>query len=108
MTRPWYLWLIACLAVWAVGVVWHGLTLDAVGDLSIVLITWLLAYDVGWRRGRDRTDIEAWLAADMPTQLGALTIAHLEHPAVTAVVVTRGPRLDGKALYTIAAERDDQ
>lgn len=42
----------------------------------------------------------------MPTQLGALTIAHLEHPAVTAVVVTRSPRLDGKALYTITPKGD--
>ena len=71
-----------------------------------VLAIAITAYGWGWRRGRDRTDIEAWLAADMPTQLGALTIAHLEHPAVTAVVVTRGPRLDGKALYTITPKGD--
>ena len=71
-----------------------------------VLAIALTAYGWGWRRGRDRTDIEAWLATDMPTQLGALTIAHLEHPAVTAVVVTRGPRLDGKALYTITPKGD--
>ena len=71
-----------------------------------VLAIALTAYGWGWRRGRDRTDIEAWLAADMPTQLGALTIAHLEHPAVTAVVVTRGPRFDGKALYTITPKGD--
>ena len=71
-----------------------------------VLAIALTAYGWGWHRGRDRTDIEAWLAADMPTQLGALTIAHLEHPAVTAVVVTRSPRLDGKALYTITPKGD--
>ena len=74
--------------------------------LAGVLAIALTAYGWGWRRGRDRTDIEAWLAADMPTQLGALTIAHLEHPAVTAVVVTRSPRLDGKALYTITPKGD--
>lgn len=71
--------------------------------IGVLAIT-ITAYGWGWRRGRDRTDIEAWLAADMPTQLGALTIARLEHPAVTAVVVTRGPRLDGKALYTITSK----
>ena len=71
-----------------------------------VLAIALTAYGWGWRRGRDNTDIEAWLATDMPTQLGALTIAHLEHPAVTAVVVTRGPRLGGKALYTITSKGD--
>ena len=71
-----------------------------------VLAIALTAYGWGWHHGRDRTDIEAWLATDMPTQLGALTIAHLEHPAVTAVVVTRGPRLDSKALYTITPKGD--
>ena len=71
-----------------------------------VLAIALTAYGWGWHHGRDRTDIEAWLATDTPTQLGALTIAHLEHPAVTAVVVTRGPRLDGKSLYTITPKGD--
>ena len=71
-----------------------------------VLAIALTAYGWGWHHGRDNMDIEAWLATDMPTKLGALTIAHLEHPAVTAVVVTRSPRLDGKALYTITPKGD--
>ena len=86
-----------------------GLTQNGDGSLRSTTRPFAIAitaYGWGWHRGRDRTDIEAWLATDMPTQLGALTIAHLEHPAVTAVVVTRGPRLDGKALYTITPKGD--